>query len=76
MLLSASALSSVCSTVLVACWATFAVVWVAGAAYNAWRGPRVRDRAKRDLSWLIGVPAILLFLALSAHDHARRLAVS
>jgi protein-S-isoprenylcysteine O-methyltransferase Ste14 len=42
------------------CWGAFAVVWIAGSLYNARRGPRVRERSKRDRSWLVAVLALWL----------------
>ena len=40
------------SVIVVACWGTFAIVWIAGAIYNARRGPRVRERVRRDQFWI------------------------
>jgi protein-S-isoprenylcysteine O-methyltransferase Ste14 len=41
-------------------------VWVAGALYNAGRGPRVRERSSRDYAWLIGAAALWLIYAQGA----------
>jgi protein-S-isoprenylcysteine O-methyltransferase Ste14 len=48
------------SVLLLACWGAFGVVWTAGALYNARRGPRVRERASRDWSWVVAVAAVWL----------------
>ena len=40
------------------------VVWIAGALYNARRGPGVRERTGRDYFWLVTVAAIWI---LSSH---------
>jgi protein-S-isoprenylcysteine O-methyltransferase Ste14 len=48
------------SVLLAACWGTLTVVWVAGAIYNRRRGPRVRERSRRDYSWLVAAAAFWL----------------
>jgi protein-S-isoprenylcysteine O-methyltransferase Ste14 len=49
------------STVLVAtCWGAVGVVWLAGAIYNARRGPGVRERTERDYFWLVTIVAVWL----------------
>jgi protein-S-isoprenylcysteine O-methyltransferase Ste14 len=48
---------------VVACWGTFAIVWIAGAIYNARRGPRVRERVRRDQFWIITIVAVWLLMS-------------
>ncbi|MGH3852376.1 MAG: methyltransferase family protein [Pseudonocardiaceae bacterium] len=43
------------------CWALFALVWLAGAIYNARRAPAVRERSSAAAQWLIGA---VIFLVL------------
>jgi protein-S-isoprenylcysteine O-methyltransferase Ste14 len=41
---------------LAICWGLFGVVWLAGAVYNAWKGPATRTRSMGRLPWiLVGV---------------------
>lgn len=42
------------------CWAVFAVVWIAGAIYNARRAPAATARGNFVAVWLVGVVAYLL----------------
>jgi protein-S-isoprenylcysteine O-methyltransferase Ste14 len=46
------------------CWGTFAVVWLVGALYNAWRAPTVRTRRMGNLRWLVGAAAAWAVLRL------------
>ncbi len=39
--------------VLGLCWGLFGLVWLAGAAYNAWKGPRVRTRSVGGYVWIV-----------------------
>lgn len=39
------------------CWGLFGLVWVIGAAYNAFRAPAVRQRSAPAYAWLAGVVA-------------------
>jgi protein-S-isoprenylcysteine O-methyltransferase Ste14 len=59
-----------------ACWGTIVVVWVAGAVYNAARGPRRRTRLERRQTVLaaaavIAVVAIVRFLPDGVWDSLR-----
>lgn len=58
------------STVLLAaCWGAFGAVWIVGAVYNARRGPRVRERSRRDYALLVAIAAIwLLFGRVAGID--------
>jgi protein-S-isoprenylcysteine O-methyltransferase Ste14 len=49
---------------LAACWGTFAVTWIAGAAYNAARAPRERMRAPSRRFAVAGVIAAIVGIAL------------
>ena len=42
------------------------VVWIAGALYNARRGPRVRERSRRDYFWLVTIAAVWLLYGHAA----------
>ncbi|MGH3673513.1 MAG: methyltransferase family protein [Pseudonocardiaceae bacterium] len=46
------------------CWGLFALVWLAGAAYNARRAPAVRERSADVSTWLIGLAAVLVLVRL------------
>jgi protein-S-isoprenylcysteine O-methyltransferase Ste14 len=64
------------SIVLAACWGAIALVWIAGALYNARRGPRVRERSGRDPSWLVAAAALWLIYGHVAGIDWRSLSVS
>jgi protein-S-isoprenylcysteine O-methyltransferase Ste14 len=57
-------LSRVADVGLGICWGAFAVVWLAGAVYNAWRGPAVERRTFRSVQWLVGAVVALVGLRL------------
>jgi protein-S-isoprenylcysteine O-methyltransferase Ste14 len=46
--MSGAAWRTLSAVLLTGCWGAFALVWVAGALYNARRGPRLRERATRS----------------------------
>jgi protein-S-isoprenylcysteine O-methyltransferase Ste14 len=59
--------SDTLSTVVVAaCWGAVVVVWIAGAIYNARRGPSVRERTRRDWFWLVTIVAVWLLYGRAA----------
>ena len=62
--MSEAAWDTICSVVVLACWGAVVVVWIAGALYNARRGPRVRERVSRDYFWVVVIAAVWL---LSSH---------
>jgi protein-S-isoprenylcysteine O-methyltransferase Ste14 len=42
------------------CWAVLVVVWVAGAVYNARKGPATRVRQRVGPAWLLGIAAYVV----------------
>jgi protein-S-isoprenylcysteine O-methyltransferase Ste14 len=42
------------------CWGLFGVVWLAGAAYNAWKGPATRTRSMGSYLWIVVPVAAVL----------------
>ena len=48
------------TTLIAACWALWAVVWVAGAVYNARHAPVVQRRVSRLGGWALIVAAVWL----------------
>lgn len=60
---------------LAVCWCAFGLAWLAGAAYNAWKGPRTRTRSLGSYVWVIVV--VLVWLAdrrLGDHVHGMHVA--
>jgi protein-S-isoprenylcysteine O-methyltransferase Ste14 len=63
------------SVIVVACWGTVGVVWIAGAIYNARRGPRVRERTRRDYFWLVTIVSVWLLYGHTAGSDWRSLSL-
>jgi protein-S-isoprenylcysteine O-methyltransferase Ste14 len=74
--MSGAAWRTLSAVLLTGCWGAFALVWVAGALYNARRGPRLRERATRSRFWLVGVAALWLIHAHPAGINWRSLSPS
>jgi protein-S-isoprenylcysteine O-methyltransferase Ste14 len=47
-------------TVVLVCWAAFAVVWAVGWIYNIARGPQVEHRTLMIPAWIIGLLLVIL----------------
>jgi protein-S-isoprenylcysteine O-methyltransferase Ste14 len=62
--ISTSTWHTVAGIAIGVCWGTFLVVWIAGALYNARRGPAVRTRRMGNLRWVIAVAAAWAVLRL------------
>jgi protein-S-isoprenylcysteine O-methyltransferase Ste14 len=74
--MSGDAWDALSSVVLAVCWGAVGVVWVAGALYNARRGPRVRERSGWDYRWLFAIAAVLLIYSERAGTNWGALSVS
>jgi protein-S-isoprenylcysteine O-methyltransferase Ste14 len=62
--MSSSAWHTVADVAIGVCWGTFAVVWIAGAVYNARHAPAVRRRTMGNVQWLVGGVAAWVVLRL------------
>jgi len=67
--------STFAAVVTAVCWGVFVVVWVAGAIYNASRGPAVRTRTLGRAPVVIGVAAVVVVLRVVPQDFWDRLSV-
>lgn len=55
--------------VVAACWAFVVSVWIAGAVYNARRGPAVERRSRANSMWVIGAALVwITFRWVPSHD--------
>jgi len=67
--MSASALHSVSDVVVSVCWGVVVVVWVAGAVYNARRGPDVQRRSRANSLWIVCAALVwIVFRLVPDHD--------
>ncbi len=81
--MSASAVHRLSDAVVAACWALVVVVWIAGAVYNARRGPDVERRSRANSLWLIAAALVwITFRWVPSHDwnavstHAKAVAIA
>lgn len=67
--MSASAVHRLSDVVVAVCWAVVVIVWIAGAVYNARRGPDVDRRSRANSLWLIGAALVwIVFRFVPNHD--------
>ena len=74
--MSDAAWHTLATAVLAACWGAVALVWIAGALYNARHGPRVRERSGLGQPWIIAAVALWLILGHAAGIHWQSLSLS
>src|SRR5262249_39997627 len=66
--MSASA-HRVSDVVVSVCWGVVVIVWVAGAVYNARRGPDVQRRSRANSLWIVCAALVwIVFRVVPNHD--------
>src|SRR5215467_2661492 len=67
--MSASALHRVSDVVVSVCWGVVVFVWIAGALYNARRGPDVQRRSRANSLWIVCAALVwIAFRLVPDHD--------
>jgi protein-S-isoprenylcysteine O-methyltransferase Ste14 len=62
--MSSSQLHVLAVVAIATCWGIFALTWLAGAAYNAFRGPTKRTRSNYQYAMVIGCAIVLVIFAV------------